>query len=131
MTRRELMVIATMLAAMAEPAIAELRGEPKGVPNFTTDELLVISRNLALSEVVKIDPWVVRRLLDTLDRPSEHRTVSGRATEMQLPVKSSSELFDPKVNPDAERLQRASPEAVHDLFQLIKQAKDKKLVKPK
>ena len=127
MTRRELMVIAAMLGVMTDPAIAELRGVPKGAPDFTTDELLMIWRNLALAEAVKVDPWVVRGLLDSLERPGEHEAVSGRTAEPRLP----SELFDHKANPDADRLQRASPEAVHDLFQLIKQAKDKKLVKPK
>lgn len=131
MTRRDLMVIAAMLAMMADPAIAELRGVPKGAPNFTKDELLIISRNQALSQVVKVDPWVVRRLLDTLDDPNERGIISNRAAEPQLPSGRPTELFDPNANPDAERLQRASPEAVHDLFQLIKQAKDKKLIKPK
>lgn len=131
MTRRDLMIIAAMLAALADPAIAELQGVPKGAPAFTAYELLFISRNQALSQVVKIDPWVVRRLLDTLDEPDKRRSMSNRAAEPQVPSRPSSELFDPAANPDAERLQRASPEAVHDLFQLIKQAKDKKLIKPK
>lgn len=131
MTRRDLMIIAAMLAVMADPATAELRGVPKGAPNFTKDELLIISRNQALSQVVKVDPWVVRRLLDTLDESDERRSMSNRAAEPLGPTRQPPEIFDPNANPDAERLQRASPEAVHDLFQLIKQVKDKKIIKPK
>ncbi len=128
---RNLMVIATILAMIADPARAELRGVPTGTPDFTKDELQIISRNQALSQVAKIDPWVVRKLLDTLDKFDERPSITNRAADPLKSTRQTPEIFDSHTNPDAERLQRASPEAIHDLFQLIKQAKDKKLIKPK
>jgi hypothetical protein len=123
MSRKFLMIFAVAIATIAEPACAELQGVPRNAPEFTSDELAIITRNAALSGIVKEDPWVVRNLLDKIDETQS--VVSNQATETPLPPEQPPDSFDPKENPDVERLQRVSPEAVHDLFQLLKQAAEK------
>jgi hypothetical protein len=121
MSQKLLMMLAVAIAMIARPACAELQSVPKSAPEFTSDELAIINRNAALSGIVKDDPWVARNLLDALDRvqsPVSKQTIE--TSQVQPP-----DSFDPKENPDVERLQRASPEAVHDLFQLLKQAASK------
>ena len=122
------MMLAVAIAMISDPVCAELQGVPKSAPEFTSDELAIITRNAALAKTVKDDPWVVRILLDKIDRAQS--TVSNQAIETPLPPEQPPDSFDPKENPDVERLQRASPEAVHDLFQLLKQAAEK-TTKPK
>ncbi|MEH2567727.1 hypothetical protein [Bradyrhizobium sp. AZCC 2289] len=129
MSRKHLMMFAVAIAMIAEPACAELQGVAKSAPEFTSDELAIISRNAALSGIVKEDPWVVRILLDAIDRVQP--VVSNQAAETPLPPGEPPASFDPNKNPDVERLQRASPEAVHDLFQLLKQVAASKPSAPK
>jgi hypothetical protein len=129
MSRKQLMTIAVAIAIMADPALAELQGASKSAPTFTNEELAIITRNVALSEIVKNDPWVVRKLLDAID--PGHPPVSTQAIEAPLAPEPPPDSFDPNENPDVARLQRVSPEAVHDLFQLLKQAAQKDNAKPK
>jgi hypothetical protein len=129
MSRKQLMTIAVAIAMMADPGLAELQRAPKTAPTFTKDELAIITRNVALSEVVKNDPWVVRKLLDAI-HPG-HPPVSTQAMEAPLSPEPPPDSFDPNENPDVARLQRVSPEAVHDLFQLLKQAAQKDGAKSK
>jgi hypothetical protein len=126
MSRNHLMVLAVAIAMIAEPAHAELQGVPKSAPEFTSDEMVIISRNAVLSGIVKEDPWVVRNLLDAIDHGDDQARASNNVVEPPLPPSQPPDSFDPNENPDVERLQRASPEAVHDLFQLLKQAAEKK-----
>jgi hypothetical protein len=129
MSRRHFIMLSVVIAMIAEPAYAELQGALKRAPEFTRDELTIIARNEALAKVVKDDPWVVRNLLDNIDRAQP--PISNQAIETPRPPEPPPNSFDPNENPDVERLQRASPEAVHDLFQLLKQAAEKGVAKPK
>ena len=131
MSQKHLMMLAIAIAMTSEPAIGELRGVSATAPTFSLAETEVIKRNVALSSLVSDDPWVVRRMLDALAGIDEHHDVAPLARQMDLPPEQAPESFDPDKNPDVERLQRASPEAVHDLFQLLKQASGGKLSSPK
>jgi hypothetical protein len=128
MSRKRLMMLAVAIAMIAEPACAQLQGVSKSAPEFTSDELAIIARNTALAKTVKDDPWVVRNLLDKIEQAQS--PISNQAIDTPPPPEQSPDSFDPNENPDVERLQRASPEAVHDLFQLLKQAAEK-TTKPK
>lgn len=114
MLRRELaaIVLVTLLAA---PAFADLQGVPSAPPAFTQDETAVIERNEALSEIVRSDPQLVRKLFDTLKQGQPDDT---------LPTGPSD---GGNANPDLDQMRRASPEAAHDLFQLLKRAGERKV----
>jgi hypothetical protein len=127
MLYRYLIMIAVIMAMTADFGRAELQGISKSAPEFNNEEWKVITRNAALSEVVKENPWIVRNLLDALD---PQRNLNG-AEKTEMPLEHPPDSFDPKENPDVDSLQRASPEAVHDLFQLLKLAAEKKAVKSK
>jgi hypothetical protein len=90
-------------------------------PEFSAADRSVIDRNSALKQIVDSDPWLVRRFLDLL---------AAQARAMDAPIGRNAGSLepaaeppsDPEHNPDLEALWRASPEASHDLFLLIKQA---------
>jgi hypothetical protein len=99
-------------------------------PSFSIEDQRIIKRNPALASLVQRNPWLVRRALDTL---ASVPLVSGRSAD--LPAiqqgagkqkgkrKSDAEPgLDLKRNPDLDEFSRTSPEAAHDLFQLIKRA---------
>lgn len=112
--------VAAMLAALILADTAN--GGPVNAqeqPSFTREEQTVINRNASLAEMSKTDPWTLRRLLDTLEK-------AQRSGSDQLPPSSGEGNADPD-----HQLERASPEAVHDLLQLLKQAGEKKADKPK
>jgi hypothetical protein len=137
MSRRHLAALAIALAAISEPAAAELRGTPEGPPLFTAAEVAVIARNTLLTNVVQEHPWIVRRLLDALAAveaggaatSSTPGTDSARGKEGHSPGQAPS--IDPKANPDLGQLERSSPEAVLDLFEILKKAQAAKPSKPK
>jgi hypothetical protein len=114
----------TTLLLLVEPATADLRGVRTGAPAFSQEELAIIHRNQTLSRIVQIDPWTVRELLDSVDEEVKGRSVQTR--QSIAPAPPPREPIDPNADPDLERMQRASPEAVHDLFQLLKRASQKK-----
>jgi hypothetical protein len=128
MFRRRLFVLAVLAAISADPAAAELLGVPAGQPSFSASERLVIRRNAVLQSNVTQNPWLVRRALDVLAEIDAGNRAISRATEPPMsrsdPAASSmpGDDFDRQRNPDLDRASRASPEALHDLFQLIKQA---------
>lgn len=112
--------LALTLGLMASPADAQLAAEPDR-PTFSAAERSIIARNASLRDKVSTEPWLVRRVLDTL----AHRT--GDATRSALPAPATRDLplerrFDTVVDPDLGSFERASPEAASDLFQLIKKA---------
>ena len=109
MGKRE--VLLATLALMLLGLTAQAAG-----PAFSPAEQAIIARNASLREGVRKDPGAVRRALDTLaaDRPAGTRSREG----------SVEGLFDEKTDPDLGKLQRASPEAAYDLFQLLKKASD-------
>lgn len=94
------------------PAFADLEGSSLR-PAFSKEEQIIIDRNSSLLDISKSNPWIVRRILDALEA----------AASSDNDNKSSRQPSDDNSkDPDFDRMQRASPEAVHDLFQLLKQA---------
>lgn len=112
--------VAAMLAALILADTAN--GGPVNAqeqPSFTHEEQIIIDRNASLAEMSKTDPWTLRRLLDTVE--------NAQRSGGDQPPPSSGEG-----NVDLDhQLERASPEAVHDLLQLLKQAGEKKADKTK
>lgn len=113
--RRRYFLVAALTTFLVSPACADLRGFP-GLPSFTREELVIIDRNASLLAISKTNPWIVRRILDALEKAEP-----GSATNQSPPP--TGQAGD---DPDLDRMERASPEAVHDLLQLVKQAGQKK-----
>lgn len=101
-----------LVVLFASSAVADLVGSSPP-PTFTPEEQMTINRNPSLREASKSNPWVVRRILDAL----ENTASSG--IDNKSPAASSD---GNETDQDIDRMRRASPEAVHDLFQLLKQA---------
>ena len=115
-------LIFPMLAvlAMVDPARAQLRGSTDAPPVFSAAERVVIARNEMLRSVVEEEPRLVRRVLDALAAIDDVQTRGAL-----MPGDAQAAPGRPAVpsnNPDLDRLERASPEAMNDLFQLLKQA---------
>jgi hypothetical protein len=128
MSRNHLAALLIALAALSNPAAAELRGVPEGPPVFTATEAAVVARNAILSALIQNDPWVVRRLLDSMTAIEAGTAAYGLPPSGAQPegAPNAGISLDPRTDPDLDRLQRSSPEAVLDLFQLLKQAGEKK-----
>jgi hypothetical protein len=128
MSRKHLAAFLIALAALSDPAAAELRGSPEGPPVFSASETAVIARNAILSTLVQDDPWAVRHLLDAMAALQANADPNGpaRPGNKREGGPNSGVSLDPKTDPDLDRLQRSSPEAVLDLFQVLKQAGAKK-----
>jgi hypothetical protein len=92
---------------------------------FTADDEIIIARNDLMQDLRRASPQDLRRILDALafvntkrnDDPEFHRRPARR---LQQGSDAESPAFDPERNPDLEVYQRSSPEAAHDLFQLLK-----------
>ncbi len=118
MSSKILMALVLTFVIASDPAFAEVR-HGEAPPAFTAAEQVIIHRNAALLALVGRDPWLVRRVLDAIETTATSRSsvmVEGRENQRREPAP------DPARNPDLDQLGRASPEAAHDLFQLIKQA---------
>src|SRR5262249_53351050 len=101
---------ATLLSFAATAQKSELQ--------FTSAEETIIARNDALVRLRSSHPEIVRKVLDALAsvKPRKRR-------DLRDPDPLRADLpFDPARNPDLVVYQRGSPEAAHDLFQLLKQA---------
>lgn len=112
MHRKYLLAVA-MAVLLFDPAVADLAGSSPP-PSFTQEEQVIIDRNPSLLEASRSNPWILRRILDVL----ENSTSGSDETKSPLPSSIEHDGDDP----DLDRMQRASPEAAHDLFQLLKQA---------
>jgi hypothetical protein len=98
------------------------------VLRFTAADEIIIARNEVMRDLRRTHPQDLRRILDALafvaakrnDDPDFHRRPARR-----VPQNNNAErpAFDPERNPDLEIYQRSSPEAAHDLFQLLKQVR--------
>jgi hypothetical protein len=103
---------------------------PRDTPPFSVEDQRIIKRNAALASLVRRDPWLVRQALDTLagvplvsGRNSGLPEIQQGAGKQKGQRKPDAEpRLDLKRNPDLDEFSRTSPEAAHDLFQLIKQA---------
>ncbi len=96
--------VAALLASA--PAVADMRAN-NATPTFTAAEQEIIDRNASLKNALATDPWVVREFLDALATAEPEASPPAKAGEP---------------DPDLKRYERASPEAAHDLLQIIKQA---------
>jgi hypothetical protein len=128
MSRHHLAALLIALAALSDPAVAELRGVPAAPPVFTATETAVVARNAILSTLIQNDPWAVRHLLDSMAAIEAGTATYGlpRSGGPHEAAPDAGIALDPRTDPDLDRLQRSSPEAVLDLFQLLKQAGEKK-----
>jgi hypothetical protein len=111
-----------LLNGLAAQAGAQTREINEPGPQFSSTDLVVISRNKTLKSLLKADPQVVRHALDTIARVQT--SYETRTTDQP----GSSRKRSPKqqeADPDLAELERSAPEAAHDLFQLIKQAATK------
>ncbi len=95
-------------------------------PIFSPQDRIIIERNASLKGLVNRDPWLVRRALDTIAADAQPQPVVRDMKEGQVVGEQPS---PPSRNPDLDHLERTSPEAAHDLFQLIKKASDQKTQK--
>jgi hypothetical protein len=118
------LAIFAMIAAfaMVDPALAQLRGSTDAAPVFSAADRVVIARNEMLRSIVEQEPQLVRRALDALAAIDDVQTRGALMPgDPQAPSRPGRPT-GPSNNPDLDRLERASPEAMNDLFQLLKQA---------
>jgi hypothetical protein len=109
------------------PAVVSARAQPRdsanAMPQMSASDRVVIERNELLRSIVDDDPALVRRVLDALGKADDAQTRSDFRQEAPPRALGSVEgTFDRSKNPDLDRLERSSPEAMNDLFQLLKQA---------
>ncbi len=127
---------AILARAMLLLACALLQSASAAPRPFTIAEEAIIDRNEALRSVYETDPALVRRVLDALKSRGQSRDkqrdafggprVPGAPNPARQDPAQSDMQIDPATNPDLAILQRGSPEAAHDLFQLLKKASGRK-----
>jgi hypothetical protein len=93
---------------------------------FSPTEQVYIIRNELLDDLARDDPASARRILDLMAavRAGDAARPEG-ARRRRMPDDDGDlerRVFDPVRNPDLLIFQRASPEAAHELFQIIKRA---------
>jgi hypothetical protein len=108
------LALATTGLALALWSVAPGRAEADRP--LTPPERAIVARNASLAALD--DQALVRRALEALGTAAASAPRSGLPGDLFGP-------FDPAADPDLAILQRASPEAAHDLFQLIKKASAK------
>lgn len=91
-------------------------------PDFSAAERAIIDRNRALAIALSVDPGVVRRILDEMAQPKPRPERKGAEKQRGMFDRNgASAPIDLSENPDIDvYLQRASPEAAYDLFQILK-----------
>lgn len=83
---------------------------------FSQAEQAIIARNASLRDAFATAPATVRRALDALESARAGQPRAAPPIEPELGVDD----FDPAEDPDLAELQRVSPEAAHDIFQVLK-----------
>jgi hypothetical protein len=104
-------------------AAAAMQAAAQSAPRFTLAEEVVIARNDALNELLKVDPLGVRKILDAMAAAKEQAPKTPAERQRDIGDRRTGDgavLVDPGRNPDLEVFQRASPEAAYDLFQILK-----------
>lgn len=114
--------VAVPILVPGADALAQSRPQTSPGITFSATETAIIVRNAVLSKAVASDPAIVRRVLDEFAKMDTGMTTK-RTT---APSPDARPAFDKQTNPDLNRLERASPEGVHDLFQLLKKAAARK-----
>jgi hypothetical protein len=123
------LAVAVPIVAMQLPATG---ASDHRAPLFTPHDRMIIERNELLRESVNSNPRIVRRIVDLIAAQSSYvsakSTANGQGEEERLAAASrrgDTPVLDPARNPDLEHLSGSSPEATHDLFQLLKKASAK------
>jgi hypothetical protein len=118
-----IMLALAATVTMSAPARAQLRGSTDSVPPFTAADRIVIERNEMLRSIADTHPALVRRALNALAALDDVQPRGAlMPTEPQPAPRSPGNSTPASRNPDLDRLERSSPEAMNDLFQLLKQA---------
>jgi hypothetical protein len=120
MTRQFRLAVLLILALPIGSAIAQ--APSSSAPQFSAQEQTIIRRNSALNDLLPRDPMLVRKVLDAIAFANTGGARSNDDSKRRKPERPPN----PKSNPDLESFGRASPEAAHDLFQLIKKAGQKR-----
>lgn len=121
-----LALVPVMLGALLATAHAQ-RDLLKDL-KFTVAEEEIIARNEVLKKLRRTDPDGVKDILDALTSLTARQARQAPAPTQPRIVRRPKEgapakiPFDPERNPDLLLFYRASPEAAHDLLQLLKQA---------
>ncbi len=108
---------------------------------FTPRERALIARNESLRAAAAKDPALARRAMRAMNASQagsrsyvsgtrELRSDNGRGPSQVGRPPRKRNGFDPRRDPDMNQYQRSSPEAAHDLFQLLKRASDGSTRKP-
>lgn len=130
--RTAILFLACAMSLLAGATLQPASAAPRP---FTIAEEAIIERNEALRSIYETDPALVRRVLDALKSPAKSRDkqrnvfgpkVPGGQPPGPIDPSEPGAEFDPATNPDLAILQRGSPEAAHDLFQLLKKASGRK-----
>ena len=126
---------AILLLACTVPLLTGAMAQSAPAPRpFTIAEEAIIDRNEALRSIHETDPALVRRALDALKSRDQNKgkqrdvfggRAGGASPDRSDPSQPAAEI-DPATNPDLAIFQRGSPEAAHDLFQLLKKASGRK-----
>jgi hypothetical protein len=118
---KTIIAVAVLSAMGPELAAADVQGV--AAPRNPT-----IASKIVMPESVKRDPLSVSQLLAVDERD---KSPAGETEDMRLPPAQSSTQVEPQKGREADPDLRTSPEAAHDLFQLLKKADPKQASKPK
>jgi hypothetical protein len=93
---------------------------------FSPTEQVFILRNEALEDLARVDPAGARRVIDLMAAVREAGPAPPPSARRRRLAEEDEalerRLFDPARNPDLQIFLRGSPEAAHELFQIIKRA---------
>jgi hypothetical protein len=89
---------------------------------FSPHDKIIIERNATLRTLSSQDPQLVRRILDAISTSEQQGTQPTERIDLGIGAKPAPIEKKRDADPDLENLERSSPEAAHDLFQLIKKA---------
>jgi hypothetical protein len=119
MRSRGLFVALLLTVTQGNPGRADL-SHSESPPFFSAADQQIIKRNATLSQLVKRDPWLVKQVLQAIAAPPRQAPETGGRQGMTRERGAVAPVSDR--DPDLQQLERSSPEAAHDLFQLIKKA---------
>lgn len=115
---KTIIAVAVLSAMSPDLARADLQ-DVAAHRNFAT------ANRIVMSESLNSDPWLVSQLLASDER------AAGEPDDSRLPPAPTPAPVAPQSAPAADPDLRTSPEAAHDLFQLLKKADPKQASKPK
>lgn len=107
---------------LSEPALAA--SGPTPLPEFSAAQLELIARNETLRAVLSRQPWLVHRVLKEMEKA--RAAGDERAAPLAEPRRTRKERFDKMRDPDLNGMERVSPEAAYDLFQMLKKVRQER-----